>query len=405
MMKKYSVRNILNFVLLFDLIFGGSGRLIMLGPLSFRTILFAAAMVYTFVLAVTGKTTFEGRLYLLIALFVVYLFFNVTVIGEKSLSEQFDFLSRYLYIILVFFYETYFSGGPGGSNEKIRKMFCHMVVLFALFSLLLWAAGFMLGKSRGYDLIEMRFFRPYVYGNMDYIGSRIPRIFMKSSIFVPVGLMFFLDDYLSDHSPRSVLKIIICGLALVTTFTTGLYFSTAICLLLLLHHRKVLTGKMSILIVFGLVAVMVAAWRFGLVDLMLSRYSGNYSTSYRTIQMESILKEFSKKPIFGFGFGHEFTTYYGTEVRTTPNFEISWGELLVDTGMTGFVLFTAGILTIMRRLRLLSHKDDIYYVFRLGLIVICLESFTNPFINNSIGLTYYALCAGMANAALKQKKG
>ena len=402
MKQKISLPNLLNFIILFDLIFGGSGRLITVGRISFRTILFAFAMAYVLWKVISGKGTFELHSLLLILCFVAYLIFNVFVIGKKPLSQQIDFLTRYLYIVLVFFYEVYFSRKFFGSLNVIRRQLNNLIYVFAVFSIFLWLLSFVLG-SRAYDIVEMRFFRPYVYGSFDFIGGRIPRVFMKSSIFVPIGLLFQLEDYLSRKSGRYLFRTCVCGIALITTFTTGLFLATLICVILLLHHKNILSRKSSLVIVGGLTVVTFASFRFGLFDLMLSRYTGNYTTSYRTIQMKSILKEFIQKPLLGHGFGYEFTTYYGDSVRTTQNFEISWGEMLVDIGLIGFVLFTSHILMTLRRLRILSRQNDRYYVLGLGILVICLESFTNPFINNSIGLTYYAICAGLANVMIRRK--
>ncbi len=54
-MIKIATIRILNFLIMLDLIFGGSGRLIMLGPISFRTALFGFAMLYTLVNSIRNK--------------------------------------------------------------------------------------------------------------------------------------------------------------------------------------------------------------------------------------------------------------------------------------------------------------------------------------------------------------
>lgn len=138
--------------------------------------------------------------------------------------------------------------------------------------------------------------------------------------------------------------------------------------------------------------------RLGVVDMMVERFSGpDYTSTYRLTQLSSIIKEFIQKPLFGHGFAYEYTTVYGNTVRTTSGFEVAWGELLVDTGVIGFILFVLIYSRVFRQLSKLSKQNKTVYVFLVGLALICLESFTNPFINNAIGLTYFGICAGITN--------
>ncbi len=401
-----SLVRLLNWIILFDLVFGGSGRLIMVGGLSFRTILFGISIILAVIYSLMGRVVFENKMFLLILLFVSYLVINVVAVGNKPISDKFDFLSRYLYILMVFFYDVVFcSKGGKVSIEEIRKVFESLTFYFAIFSIALWTLAAGLG-GRSYQIIGAGFLAPRVYGNMDFISAGIPRIFLKSSILIAVGLVFHLDRFIDRPSSHKLFKCIVCGLALITTFTAGFFIATAICVLILLHKKQVMKKQiMVIFVAIMLVGIAVIA-RMGLLDIMAGRYSGDYSSSYRLIQFRSIIGEFFKSPIIGHGFGYEFTTVYGDTIRTTRNFEIAWGELLVDGGLIGSLLFVFIIGLTLRRIFKLSriYQNNTLYVFGLGLVLICLESFTNPFINNSIGLTYFAICAGSINDILTQKR-
>lgn len=385
----------INTLVLIDLVFGGSGRVVMVGPVSFRTTLFGIAMICTLVYYFAHGVRIDGVLFFLIALLVIYLTFNVAFIGSAALGTRLDFYIRYIYVFLVFFYEAHFRRPNLYSIiEKMRVAFETLTLLFAVFTILLWTYALMLGGS-AYNIIELAFFRPYVYGSFSWIGSGIPRIFMKSSIFVPIGLLFYADRYIDAPSFRNLGKCIICAVATITTFTSGLFLATAICGLLLLHRRKVMSRKVGVLVVVLLIAAMTIGIKSGLLDIMSSRYTDDYSTSYRLIQFRSLLNEAMLKPIVGHGFGHEFVTVYGNTIRKTADFEVAWGELLVDAGIIGFLLFVAVVLNVLFGLRKGSRNNNTIYLFALGLLLICIESLTNPFINNSIGLTYFAICAGI----------
>ena len=274
--------------------------------------------------------------------------------------------------------------------------------IFALFSIFLWLYAFRIGGA-AYPIIEYGFFRPKVYGSFAILSGGIPRIFMKSSIFVSIGFLFQTDMLIDNPSLKNVIKTIIYGLAIITTFTSGFFIATAICTIILLNVKNVMKRKISLLFILLIFLSLIFLYRYGIFRMMIDRYSSeNYSGTYRLTQLASILREFIHKPIWGHGFGYEFTTSYGRTIRTTSNFEVAWGELLVDAGVIGFGLFIIIIITVLRQLLRLSKNEHSLFLFALGLILICLESFTNPFINNSIGLTYFGLCAGLGYAVQKK---
>lgn len=393
---KISLLRLLNLIVIMDLIFGGSGRLITIGTISFRTVLFGMIMVYLLLGIITNSVYFDGKSLWHILLFVTYIIINALLVGDRDFSAKFDFLSRYLYILLVLFYDAYFYRYSRSEDiESIRKLFETFTLLFALFSIALWLYAYKLGGA-AYNTIEYGFFRPKVYGNFDILANGIPRIFMKSSIFVPVGLLFQLDRLIDRVTTWRIIKVILYTIAIISTFTTGLFIATAICVFVLLRKRHVMTKRTSILFFLLLSIGVYAIARFGIVRMMVDRFSNaDYTSTYRLTQLESIIREFFQKPVFGHGFAYEYTTIYGSNVRTTSGFEIAWGELLVDTGIVGFILFASVIISVLRRLRRLSRNSRTIYVFLLGLVLICIESFTNPFINNSIGLTFFSICAGI----------
>lgn len=393
---KKSTLKLLNFIILVDLTLGGSGRLIMFGSISFRLVLFGTTLAYTVIYSIRKRIRLNTGIIPLISVFIVYISISALFVGNSAFSAKFDFLSRYLYILLVLFYEIYFRRYFRFDDvEEIRSIFETLTFIFAVFSVALWLFAFKLGNA-AYSIIEYGFFRPKVYGNFDFIGGGIPRIFMKSSIFIPIGLLFQIDRLISKPTFRKIIKTIIYVIAIVSTFTTGFFIASAICVIILLYKNHVLTRKVGILFFLLLLIGIYGVIKFDLINTILGRFSGeDYSSTYRLTQLESIIKEFLKSPILGHGFAYEYTTVYGSTIRTTSGFEIAWGELLVDTGIIGFLLFGMITIKVFHRLLVYGKRNNTAFVFALGLLLIYIESFTNPFINNSIGLTYLSICAGM----------
>ncbi len=42
------------------------------------------------------------------------------------------------------------------------------------------------------------------------------------------------------------------------------------------------------------------------------------------------------------------------------------------------------------------YDNQIYLLYGLSIVIICIESFTNPFMNNAIGIMFYCICCGIA---------
>ena len=402
--SRLKLLNILNCIILLDLIFGGTGRVIMFGSISFRTALFAGVMLLTFLFLIRGNIYIQGWFVFLEATFIIYLCANSIIVGDKSFSVKIDYLSRYLYTLMALFYIAYFSKYNSDIEiYRIRIIFERLTLVFALFSIALWLYAFSLGGA-AYQIIEYGFFRPKVYGSLSLIGNGIPRIFMKSSIFISIGLLFQFDRMIDCPSLTNLIKTSICAIAILTTFTVGFLVATSVCIVALINRKHIMTRISGILIVSVLLFVIVIVYKIGVFSIIANRFnSSDYSSTYRLTQSLSIFKEFCKCPILGHGFGYEFTTVYGSTTRTTATFEVAWGELLVDAGIIGFGLFVGLVIIVLKRMLILGKKDNNIFLFALGLIIICLESFTNPFINNSIGLTYFGICLGIVHSFWHKK--
>ena len=113
-----------------------------------------------------------------------------------------------------------------------------------------------------------------------------------------------------------------------------------------------------------------------------------------------MIDEFTKSPIIGSGLGGELTGDYSILKNFTFHFEIMWLELLFHTGILGFVFYISLIAVVLKDMFKEYKTNGNYYCFimAMGLVFLCLETSTNPFMNNAIGIGYLAICAGFANS-------
>ena len=184
------------------------------------------------------------------------------------------------------------------------------------------------------------------------------------------------------------------------TFTTSFYAFTAVILLFVFYHyygRKHFVYALILLVLICLIGALIM-YKAGIFSIFAQRFSGDYDFSYKGTQFKRVLEEVAKRPVFGYGFGYPITIDYGYTVVTAYSFEIMWLQLLLDTGIVGFALFAGHVLLTFYQLHLqyINSGNTIYMSLACGLMMFCLVSFTNPFMNNAIGLLYYAICVGAA---------
>ena len=396
-MFRIDTKKLLFYLIIIDLVLSGVGRIIVFGPLTSRTILFVIA-TFSWLLPSLMRGYYKSNIGSVVTVlgFLSYLMINILLIGDSSFSTRVDFFLRYAFLLMVFYFENYFKKDSiyEGITET-KELLKLLTLIFSIFSIGLWIWVWFKGEA-AYQIIEINFFKKYSYGQLAFIHGKIPRIFMKTSVFIPIGLFFQVDDFMRFGTKKTLLCIVIHALAIITTFTTGFWiFSVVIVFVILLKNG--VNPKVIYAGVIGLFCLMLLNNKFDLLNILESKYEGNYTADNRLVQFKGLFKEFMVKPVFGHGFGHKVAIEYNGSIRVTESFEISYCELLVDTGVVGLLLFLFCIFYYVIRLIKQSRIVSDLFIFSMGLIFICLQSTTNPYINNSIGLTYFGICAGLSN--------
>lgn len=394
--KKLSIEEILVLIVFFDLIFGGSGRVLTLGSISFRIILLIAIILFIFILLWHNKICLNV-LNKVLLFFLFYCILNVIVsfaINNKSFII--DEFNGYLTIATSPFFIWFFRKHPKDFKLCINILGSFLFV-FAIFSISVWFYCLIKGIS-SYVIIEP-LLNKYFYGSLSYIGN-VPRLFLKSSIFLTIGLLLTTRDCLQKKTKLNLFKFIIYVFAIIITFTTSFYVFTLFVLFLYLKEKKVFKN-MKYLIIISLITIIAITIvvKMGVLNVMISRFDGEYTMNNKMMQATQLLEKSLKSPLIGYGFGYTMNIDYGYSYSLNVyKFEVMWLQLLLHTGLIGLILFAYHIYKSIQKLNRLyvNYKNDDFIILKLGIIYICLVSFTNPFMNNSIGLTYYAICTGVA---------
>ena len=394
--SKRSLSDLIALFLIIDLVWGGSGRLIMFGNISFRTLLMTFAVIYS-IMYMTRKKIIWSKQTSLLVCFLIYLIISFLIgVYYGNLSNALDEFFGYLPIVTIFFFSIYFKEKNSNWCRTI-DLFKSLICLFAIFSILVWIYCYLKGESC-YVRVESMF-RKYEYGYVSFIGS-IPRVFCKSSIFTLFGLLLYIDDYLRYKSIKVFLKIIILVLSILTTFTVSFYvFSVVIFSLYVVakikRDAKIKTMSTIIFIISIIACILVIS---GSYSILISRFSDNYKLSLKITQAEQLLDKWVEHPFFGTGLGQTVTVDYGDHILKKYQFEVQWLQQLVHMGLIGLSLFLIHIYYSIRKLYniyILYRRNDLL-ILSFMILYICLVSFTNPFMNNSIGLLFYSMAAGIA---------
>lgn len=398
--KRNNIYDFMAYITLFDLIFGGSGNVFMLGNLSFRMILLLCCIGCIVVYIYNTMLIFDKYLKNTLFFLVTLILFFVYGVCFNDIRNSITELMGYFWLLFSIFFIIYFKN----NSNKINEFICYFnrfTFILAILTLLLWLYCFIHGISV-YGTVSILLSK-YDYGMISYIGT-IPRIFLKSSIFLCIGYFFALQRFFYESKKvKSLFQIFIYVLAIITTFTSGFIgftFIFTIIYILKECYKRRNTSRIIIILVLSVIALFII-WKLGVVKIMFERYQESNSFEIKFIQAFNLISEWINKPLIGEGLGKVITIDYKVFIRTEQyRFENSWLELLFHTGIIGvssFIYLIYTCLKNMKRKYILTQNED-YYILRISIIFVCLVSLTNPFMNNSIGLIFFSICMGIASS-------
>jgi hypothetical protein len=342
----------------------GSGRLLQIGPLTVKMWLFVAAQLYV----IFRLLTF-GRLKLstlaIIMSFIVLLCFGVTLglLRHSTLELVGEDIKPLLYCFMLCFFEMVIS-----TKKQLR-----MIVRIIEFASVLMSVGYIVVIT----LLFLGFMNfATVYGWLSVSSQEFffrgdsGLFFYKGALYIGVGIICLAFE----RSRIAKLALALSIIGIIATGTRG--FLVGLATVILAH---VATGVLSL----GKKVKYIGLLCIGaLLTIALVQWALPDKTESDSVRVE-ILHEVEQgitplSSVFGNGFG------IGLDIGTS---QISYLEIFYKQGLLGLTWWALVFILLLMRYR---KARRINYLSAqplfLSVIFVIVESATNPFVNNPIGI-------------------
>jgi hypothetical protein len=346
----------------------GSGRLIQFGPLTLKMWLFVAAQLYVLCFFLWGgNVRFSSTLLVssLVCLIFLAVAMGLTLRAELALVFE-DAKPLIYFAMLIFFDITICKERHVATVVTIIKVSALLMSVAYLITVgLLWV-GF-LSFADVYSWYT-------ALSDQEFMFRGETGLFMyKGALYIFVGMIFFAFGR-GIWSRIALVLTLVGGLA---TGTRGLM--VALCVVLLLHVMTSNAGIRSKAVVVTVALGMGIALLLGSSRVLGDKTDSDYVRIETAQQVADSITPASI--VIGNGFGR------GVEVRPV-HMEASYLEIFHKQGLLGLTWWTAvlAVLAVRYRLALRTRNKLVQPLFLVvGFVVV--ESFTNPFINNPIGMS------------------
>ncbi len=356
-------------IVLLELFLFGSGRILQFGPITLRMILFVLCMLSSVVFLSYCNPKINKQIFGLVLFFAVVISVGllVGVFNNAPTWEMIQDIKPLIYFCMsIFFYLTI------RRIDDLRKV----VKLVKLSSLVL-AIGYLSILLLLYsNIVDFDKFYSFVNNlSRDFSFRSNNTFFYKGFLFLCVGLIFYSLDRGLKNRIISLLLLI----AIILTFTRG--FVVSITLVFMFHVFFIQRDRLVKVLLLALCIILSPY----LVEAGVSFFDKtNPSNVTRLIQLAQVAERVSPISIF---VGHGFSI--GVPVRPI-HMEISFLEIFHKQGLFGLTLWLALlVITVQNYTKIRSHKyKRIALGFLLSSLFIYIQSQTNPFLNNPIGMSF-----------------
>ena len=378
-----------------ELCLGGGGRFTAWGIVSLRMILFSLAIILTSLALFNQKKREMIRkeyLNLLLLFILVVLIGLVTGIenGTITVFWKEDIKPLAYFLILPFFLITICSKHDVSIISNI------IIISSAIISVLFFLALLVIHLQ----LVPFLSFYQTVANTEELFFRGEYTFFYKGFLYVGIGIIFI---YFLMQGPFKRMMIILLSLVLLLSLTRGMMLAVLLTLALYYLYEKpswriTLPVFLSVFILFeGRTAITkISLWLdanksiITLHDLTMKRPANIllgdrvYSDSQRLIQFKEVYDRTSLSSIL---IGHGF----GIGVPDRPiHMEISYLEIFHKQGIIGLAFWSFLLWMLWSRYKVVSDSPYAKSFF-YGSLFVFIQSFTNQYINNPIGLSMLLL--------------
>lgn len=378
------------FVLLtFEIMVGGGGRLLEIGPVTARMLLFAAALMLAVATIALRGTLPGGRLTLmLLSAFLLVLSSGVVVglsRGNPPAAVWAD-LQPLLFFLLAPFVALSLEDRRNVEALRPLVMVAGITLAFGYLGVLVLLITGRIDFSWLYEVLDAS-------GEFMFRGENF--FFYKGFVYLGVCVIFLIA-----MPGRFALPILaVTGIALVLTLTRGFILSTAVAVLMLLYVLRMRLA--ALLLAIACAAALLVA--FVALYSSVAGFSEQRSVS-NAVRMEDMAFIFGNVGPLTMLFGNGF----GTPVAERLNIENTYLWVLWKNGLVGLALWLTPLLACVVLFTRISRWAA---EFRLGCallfsaVLIYVQSAMNPYLNNPIGLMMIMIALfGLRELSARQRR-
>ena len=353
-------------VVLVESVLGGAGRFITFGPVTLKMVLFAVALITSLVTIVYRQRVERSVLIWVLG------FVSVTLIGAligtlngAMLSTVLEDLSPLLsFLALPYFFITIRNKSDVLFVSRIIKISCILLgsIAITIFGVLI----------TGYVPFQMAYALTSSSSEIFWRGNSYS-FFYKGFIYLAVGLGFFI----SQRGSSKYISIGILVTVALMSATRGLLLAMAAVAVV---HTTIV--RRNWLLVSVQAVVFVSA---------IVIFSGDYSTvtgnrdesdAARVLQAREVSEAMTPLSLItGHGFGN------GIDSRPI-RMELTYFEILHKQGIIGLIFWACVGMSVVQHYRRASAtvNGSEAAPYLLAVVVVYVQSLTNPFLNNPIGI-------------------
>lgn len=351
---------------LYELALLGSGQMLKAGPLTLRMLFFILSLLLSFSIVIISKKV-EKYFISLLLIYTVLLITGIVmaIVNRNEVGLVLEDLKPLIFFYCLLFFAQLINSD--GIIADVRNVLRRSAIILAVGYILM-----LFGLFSGILNYQTLYISMNNTGEFFFRGTS--GFFYKGFLYMCVGVFFYIDKF----SFKNILVISLLITALILTFTRGFLLSMFIVLFIYLiafSNRKFVT----------LIVLLIGSIPLYLYLPTYMEALGDKSTSNneRYIQICDVKNEVDP---FSIVIGHGF----GGGVASRPvHMEISYLEIFHKQGLLGLAFWfgvMAAILFSYAKASAVGNKQEAL-PYLLSSLFVFLQSFTNPFINNPIGMS------------------
>lgn len=361
-----SLLKLLFIPLLYELVIGGSGHYLEIGSITVRMLLYVLA-IFLGVFYIGVKKALSRDLFIILFVFTVLCLFSIVVgySNNANTSSVLEDIKPLIFFYILIFFNTVINSLDDiiKISSIIKKGALFLAITYFIVIILLF-----------YGVIDFVSF----YERQNDIGEILFRydlfFFYKGFLYLCVGYFFFI---LSKGFLNQILAFLML-LSIFLTLTRGFILFT---ILITFYYYIFINKRLVVKSFFLSISLIIAIFVIPILIEALGDRSDSDMIRFTTL-FEVVDRINPLTLIIGQGFG--------VGVPSRPiHMEVSFLEIFHKQGLIGvsfwIILFTY-IFSLYYRIKNKDYRR-IAMPFLLSVIFIILQSLTNPYMNNPIGLT------------------